>query len=235
MTRDPTMTTDLSGDYSEAPILQRTLHDEVAARLRDMIVEGRIDPGSRINEVQLGRSLGVSRTPLREALKTLASEGLVDLVRNKGAIVRTFAIGETLDMVQALSAIEQTCSRLACDTASAEEIENFCSLTETMVSEYGKRNRLAYFKLNQQLHQLLVDLAGNQTLSRFHRTTQEQLRRVRFIDIDKADIWALATSQHEGLAVAFRSRDKSKMGSILEDHLVLTLQRLREATHANEL
>lgn len=222
-------------DYNEAPILQRTLHDEVAARIRDMIVEGRLDPGSRINEVQLGRSLGVSRTPLREALKTLASEGLVDLVRNKGAIIRTFTVSETIDMMVALGTLEQTCARIACDTATDGEISDFIAVHLKMIKEYKARNRLAYFKLNQQIHQFLVDYAHNETLSRFHKALQERLRRVHFIDNDKPEIWVKAIEQHEEMTAALRTRNKERLGRVLEQHLELTIQRIREAAQASAL
>lgn len=224
-----------AGDYQETPILQRTLHDEVAARVRDMIVEGRLDPGSRINEVQLGRSLGVSRTPLREALKTLASEGLVELVRNKGAIIRTFALSETLDMMLALGTLEQTCARIACDTASEQEIAHFLSIHNDMVHQYELRNRLAYFKLNQDIHQLLVDMAHNETLSRFHSTVQERLRRVQFIDNDKPEIWKKAIEQHNQIAEYLKNRDKERLSVVLEQHLDLTLQRIKEAAQTSAL
>ena len=71
-------------------ITRRTLHDEVLERVRDMIIEGRLEPGQRINEGQVGAQLGVSRTPMREAIKTLASEGLVEILPAKGAVVRKF-------------------------------------------------------------------------------------------------------------------------------------------------
>lgn len=222
-------------DYQEVPIQQRTLHDEVAMRIRDMIVEGRLDPGSRINEVQLGKSLGVSRTPLREALKTLASEGLVDLVRNKGAIIRKFALVETIDMMRALGAIEQTCARMACEIASDQEIAHFRATHDEMVADYEARNRLAYFKLNQQLHQLLVDMSHNETLARFHRTVQERLRRVRFIGNDKPKIWTEAVRQHTEITAALEARDKERLHLVLERHLDLTLSRLQEVSQESEL
>ena len=76
------------GAASPLPITRRTLHDEVLERVRDMIIEGRLAPGSRVNESALGQALGVSRTPSREAIKTLASEGLLEAVPARGAAVR---------------------------------------------------------------------------------------------------------------------------------------------------
>src|SRR5205807_3878544 len=85
------------------PIVRRSLHDEVASRVRDMIIEGVLAPGARVYEEQLGKTLGVSRTPMREALKTLASEGLIELVNARGAVVKRFTPKDVRDMLDVLS------------------------------------------------------------------------------------------------------------------------------------
>jgi DNA-binding GntR family transcriptional regulator len=104
-------------------ITRRTLHEEVLERLRDMIIEGRLAPGQRINEGQVGAQLGVSRTPLREAIKTLASEGLVEILPAKGAIVRKFTAKDLTQILQVLKTLEQLGGRMACELASDATIE----------------------------------------------------------------------------------------------------------------
>ena len=112
----------IDDDTGDAPggvmrITRVTLHDAVLNQIRDMIIEGQLKPGTRINEGQVGAMLGVSRTPLREAIKTLASEGLVELVPAKGAVVRRFSLQDVRDMLEAVGALEQFAARLACERA----------------------------------------------------------------------------------------------------------------------
>ena len=111
-------------DAAEYPrITRRTLHEEVLERLRDMIIEGRLEPGQRINEGQIGAQLGVSRTPLREAIKTLVSEGLVEIQPAKGAVVRKFTARDLYQVLEVLKSLEQLGGRMACDQGSDASIE----------------------------------------------------------------------------------------------------------------
>src|SRR6185437_10395415 len=117
---EPLVTTALSGEIAVSrdgaivPLNRRSLHDELVERIRDMIIEGQLAPLSRIHEGQLGKALGVSRTPLREALKFLASEGLLELVPGRGAVVRKLTPKDVRDMLDVLGAIETLGGRLAC-------------------------------------------------------------------------------------------------------------------------
>src|SRR5262245_38326491 len=118
------------------PIIRRSLHDEVASRVRDMIIEGALEPGARINETQLCQSLGVSRTPLREALKTLASEGLIELVAARGGVVRKFTPKDVRDMLDVLALLESFAARLACKQASDDQIAELRGLHDRMTAYF---------------------------------------------------------------------------------------------------
>ena len=142
-------------------ITRRTLHDEVLERLRDMIIEARLAPGQRINEGLVGAQLGVSRTPLREAIKTLASEGLVEILPAKGAIVRKFSARDLADILEVLKTLEQLGGRIACEQASDETIEAIHAMHRQMMALYETRSRLEYFKLNQEIHSAIVAASGS--------------------------------------------------------------------------
>ena len=96
------------------PIARTSLHLEVTTRLRNLIVEGKIKPGERVLELEISRDLGVSRTPIREALKVLASEGLVDLLPLRGAVVKTFSPKDAADMLEVMALLESFASQKAC-------------------------------------------------------------------------------------------------------------------------
>ena len=97
-----------------AQIARIPLHEEVTNRIRDMIVESKLAPGERIQEMQLAQQLGVSRTPIREALKVLTSEGLVELLPLRGAIVKVFTDKDARDMLDVIALIEAFAGERAC-------------------------------------------------------------------------------------------------------------------------
>ena len=210
-----------------AKVVRQTLHGEVTSRLRDLIVQGHFGPGQRINEVRLGQDLGVSRTPLREAIRTLSSEGLLELMPNRGAIVRSFSMREVIDMIEALSVIEQGCARLACERATEVEIQRFRNLHAEMVEKYDARERLTYFQLNQELHGMLVGLAENETLMSMHEDIQSRLKRIRFLGNDEPTVWAQAIADHGAMVEALTKRDSDALVAVLRSHKNLTIDRIR--------
>lgn len=211
------------------PIARITLHEAVLGQLRDMIIAGHLPPGTRINEGQVGASLGVSRTPLREAIKTLASEGLVEVIPAKGAIVRRFAEQDIRDTLEVIKALEQTAARIACVRANNEEIAAIRSLHDRMIAHYGKRQRLDYFKLNQAIHSAIARASGNTVLAATHETLQARLKRIRFIGNETEDRWAGAVSEHEEMIRALESRQGEALAEIIGRHLDHTRERVKDA------
>ena len=204
-----------------------SLHDAVLNEIRDMIIEGRLTPGQRINEGQLGVRLGVSRTPLREAIKTLASEGLVEIVPAKGAFTRRFSLEDIWNILEAIKVLEQAAAQLACARASDADLTAIVALHEEMMARYAVRDRLNYFKLNQNIHSALVRAAGNPVMVQTHELLQARIKRIRFIGNDTPDRWAAAVSEHEEMIVALAARDANALAEVVGRHLHHTLDRVR--------
>ncbi|MBB3935724.1 DNA-binding transcriptional regulator, GntR family [Aureimonas phyllosphaerae] len=200
-------------------ISRTSLHDTIVGRLRDMIIEGALEPGSRLHEGQLGEQLGVSRTPLREAIKYLASEGLVELVPSRGAVVRRFGRKDVHDMLIVLRELEHLAGRLACEAGSDAGIAAVRRAHDAMIDRYKARDRLAYYKLNQEIHTRIVELSGNAALMHVHAGLQMRLKRVRFIAHEGADKWAAAVAEHEEMIAALEKRDGPALSEILTRHL----------------
>ncbi len=226
MTSEAGITTREIGDYPR--ITRRTLHEEVLERLRDMIIEGRLAPGQRINEGQVGAQLGVSRTPLREAIKTLASEGLVEIQPAKGAVVRKFTATDLFQLLEVLKALEQLGGRMACEQASDATIAAVAALHAEMMGHYRAGNRLEYFKLNQAIHSATVAASGNAVLVEMHGTLQSRIKRLRFIGNEGAEKWAGAVAEHEEMMQAMIRRDADALAAIIGRHMDATLERVRE-------
>lgn len=209
-------------------ITRRTLHDEVLERVRDMIIEGRLEPGQRINEGQVGALLGVSRTPMREAIKTLASEGLVEIQPAKGAVVRKFSARDLYQVLEVLKALEQLGGQIACEQASDETIEGIHALHRRMLEYYAARERLEYFKLNQAIHSAMVAASGNQVLVEMHGTLQSRIKRLRFIGNEGPEKWAGAVAEHEEMMAALLKRDAQALSAAIGRHMESTLTRVRD-------
>ena len=208
------------------PIHRRTLHDEVLPRVRDMIIEGLLEAGTRINETELGLRLGVSRTPLREAIKTLAGEGLIELVTSKGAVVRRFSRDDVAHMLEAIKLFEMSAARQACLLATEAQIKAVAKLHKSMVQEYKKRNRLDYYKLNQAIHTELVRLGGNPVIADLHGVLQARLKRIRYLGNQEPETWAGAMAEHEQMMKALTERNGEALAEVMGSHMDQTLLRV---------
>ena len=208
------------------PVVRHTLHDDLVERIRDMIIEGQLEPGSRIHEGQLGLALGVSRTPLREALKFLASEGLIDLVPGRGGIVRCLTPQDVRNMLDVLIALETLAARQACAHATDAAIAAVRDLHDRMMGFYAVRQRLEYYKLNQAIHAAIAALSGNDFLANMHATIQSRLKRIRFIGNQAPDNWAGAVREHVQMIEALERRDAAALAEVLTRHVEETWTRV---------
>ncbi|MGF6160497.1 DNA-binding GntR family transcriptional regulator [Ensifer sp. KUDG1] len=211
------------------PIRRTALHDTLVTHLRDMIIEGDLSPGTRLHEGQLGEQLGVSRTPLREAIKYLASEGLVELVPSRGAVVKRFSGKDIRDMLTVLRTLEELAGRLACDAASDAGIAEVRALHDEMVRRYKAGERLQYYKLNQQIHSAIVQLSDNAPLADMHGVLQTRLKRIRFIGHEGPEKWAASVGEHDEMILALEARDKDRLSEVLCRHLTNAWERVKSS------
>lgn len=210
------------------PIVRQNLHDVIVSRIRDMIIEGTLVAGSRIHEGNLGRDLGVSRTPLREALKFLASEGLIELVPTRGAVVRRFSAKDVQDSLIVLGNLEALAGCLACERATDDELVQIRALHDEMMQFYAAQDRLPYFKLNQEIHASILRSSHNEALSYVHGILQARLKRIRYIGNERPEKWAGAVADHEEIIVALEARDADSLAAALEAHMAATWSRVKD-------
>jgi len=203
----------------DEPISPRPLHTEVADRLRDLIMQGDLAPGDRLNERLLTERFGISRTPLREAIKMLASEGLVQLLPNRGAIVTAVTRASALDMFQVMAVLEALAGELACERASEREIAEITALHDQMRLHYKRRELNEYFRLNQSIHQRIIDCAGNAELADIYRKISVRLRRARYMANFSKERWDDAMGEHEQILDALVQRDARRLKALLATHL----------------
>ena len=207
---------------------RRSLHDELVERLRDMIIAGTLPPGARVHEGVIGAALGVSRTPLREALKFLASEGLIELQPGRGAVVRTLTRRDVEGMLDVLVVLEDLAARLACRQASPEAVAGLRAVHDAMMRHYAAGDRLEYYKLNQAIHTGLVALSGNDCLAETHASIQMRLKRIRFIGNEERSKWDGAVAEHVEMIEALEARDEARLAAVVRLHLQNTWERVRD-------
>lgn len=201
------------------PISRTPLHDEVARRIRDLIVEGELAPGARVPERELCERFGISRTPLREALKILASEGLVDLQHHRGALISQLTSEAVDEMFQVMEALEALAGELACAHAADADIAAIRALHERMLAEHASRELSEYFKLNQRIHEAIVAAAGNALLAQIYRGLNMRLRRARYMANLSPPRWDQAVAEHEQILAALEARDGARLARLLREHL----------------
>lgn len=204
----------------------RSLHETVVSRLRDLIAEGQLPEGSRIIERELCDQLGISRTPLREAFKVLASEGLVEIQPNRGAVVTRLSPREAHDMLAVIARLEAFAGELACFHASDSELRALRQMHDRMMEHYRNREKPEYFRLNQAIHVEIVRMARNDALRATHGRLHARMKRSRFRGNDLPDNWAAAVADHEELIGALETRNARLAHDVLRRHLEASWTRL---------
>jgi DNA-binding GntR family transcriptional regulator len=196
----------------------RPLHAEVVDRLRDMIVEGEIAAGERLHENNLALTLRVSRTPLREALKLLANEGLVELLPGRGARVSRQTQQAVMELFEVISGLERLAAELAAVRMTGRELARLQKMHERMAVQFRAGERHEYFVLNQQIHLFIVTAAKNATLSATHAGLMVRARWGRYTALASNERWSEAMAEHEALMEALAARDAVRAGYILFQH-----------------
>lgn len=201
------------------PINRRPLHEEAVDRLRDLIVRGDLASGARLNERLLCAQLGISRTPLREAIKLLATEGLVELLPNRGAVVAAIDATRLAEMLQVMGALEALAGELACRHASAARIEEIRALHKKMLAMHARGDLAAYFHYNQAIHLSIVEASGNPILANMYRQLNANVRRARYMANFSKERWDEAVREHEEILDALANRKVAALKRLLQEHL----------------
>jgi DNA-binding GntR family transcriptional regulator len=211
------------------PILRTSLHEQLRERLRTLIIEGELKPESRIDEKALCERFGVSRTPLREVLKVLATEGLVTLLPNRGARVAGFDLADLAETFPVMGALEALAGQLAAVSATDAEIAAIEQLHIAMHVAYGSRDLRRYFDLNQRIHASILAATRNTTLTQLYEQVSGKVRRARFSANLSDARWAEAIAEHDLMLAALKARDGAALAQVLQAHLANKFKAVTEA------
>jgi DNA-binding GntR family transcriptional regulator len=220
---------------AQPPGEARLLATEVVERLRDLIIQGELAPGVKLNERVLCERLCTSRTPVREAIKFLASEGLVALLPNRGAIVTPVTDRTVQEMFVLLGALDGLAGELACVNASDADIADIRALHYQMLAHHARGELAPYFRCNQEIHMRLVECAGNATLVNTYRALNTHVRRARYLANLSHGRWDHAVEEHQEILDALTRRDSALLPALLRNHLNNKLVAVKEALSKGEL
>ena len=219
-------------------IEKEPLHIQIADRLREMIMTGALREGDKINENELCASMGVSKTPLREALRVLNVEGLISLIPNRGSYVTRPTIEEIVEMFDVMSLLEGYCARAACARMSERDFMRIERLHARLEKHFDHRDQDAYIRVNNQYHSLVQELAGNRTLNQIVSGLRKKILLYRFKSLNLPQRFENSIQEHRQLLEAFRQRDGRMAEALMQTHLrnqSLAMERLVETSRRENL
>ncbi len=197
----------------------RTLPATVAGQLRERIIQGEFAPGARLNERTLCDLLGVSRTPLREAFRVLAAEGLVRIEPNRGAQVVALGMADIREAFEVIGGLEAMSCRLACERATDQEIAEIRALTFEMMASHARRDLPTYFRTNRDIHERISLAAHNHLLKQLYDAQNARIQNLRFVSNEDQRKWDQAMREHVDMADALAARDADRLAGIMREHL----------------
>lgn len=203
-----------------AKIPRNYLHEGVVQTLRALIETGELKPRQRLNEVELAQRFGISRTPLREAIKILATDGLLVLLPNRGAHVASISEKELEELLEVIAGLDATAGRLACDKITAAEVEVIVSLHEKMEATYAARDLDAYLEINRKIHEAIMAAARNTRLSSVYANVAGRVQRTRYAATKTPEQWLAAMVDHRHMIPLLQKRDGEALGNLLRAHVM---------------
>ncbi len=220
-------------DAARSAPAHRTLHGTLLDSLRTLINRGDLGPGSRVPERVLCQQFGVSRTPLREALKVLAAEGLVELLPNRGARVAVLDEAALGHLFEVISMLESEGGRLAAARIGAAALAEIQSMHYRMHVHFLREELPEYFALNQAIHEAILAAAGNPVLMTMYAGLSGRITRARYMaNKMRADRWRQAMDEHDAILAALCERDGERLAGLLSRHLMNKRDIVLEAIRA---
>jgi DNA-binding GntR family transcriptional regulator len=214
------------------------LHEQVARRLRQMLVEGLIAPGAKLNERTLCEELRISRTPLREAIKMLAAEGLVELLPNRGSVAVQLSEAAVRDTFEVMAGLEALSGELAAQRVTDAELAEIKALHFEMMAAFTRRDLSVYYPLNAAIHRQMNLAAKNPVLTSTYNQVNARLQALRFRSNQDGEKWSRAVQEHEAMIQALEARDSAALSRVLLNHLNnkrdVVMEQLRSANTATE-
>ncbi|MCL4744069.1 MAG: phosphonate utilization associated transcriptional regulator [Burkholderiaceae bacterium] len=203
----------------------RSLVTAVQQAIESEILSGRIDPGAKLVEAAFAERLGVSRGPVREALRMLEQAGLVRQEKNRGTYVRNLALGEALEIFDLRAMLEESVGRELARRASDDLLKPVRALVDALERAAREERADRYHGLNLEFHDALVRALGNARLAEVYRTLTNELSLFRRRNLAQPRLLAASASEHRGIVEAIASGDVEAAGRAMRAHVEASRER----------
>jgi len=202
------------------------LSKKVYKILKKEIIKGSFKPGTKLPESRIAKQLGVSRTPVREALRELAAEGFVKMNPNQAIIVKNISIKDLLEVLQIRGVLEGLAARLAAPLITEEKIKVLETCNENMEKFIIKNNVLAFGKESNKFHELILDVCGNDRLTQIRKNLADQIYRFRNISLHIPGRLESALIEHREITEALKQGDADKADALSKTHIANVLKNI---------
>jgi len=208
--------------------------EEIASQLRRSILRGELAPGAALKERDSAAEMGVSRTPMREAIRILANEGLVILRPARSPVVANPSLKEVTDAIDVLRALELLSVRLACDRASEEDLVHIRLLERHIAENFETLEDVARFEADMRFHIAIARASHNAALAETHMSYLARMWRARFLSANRKRSRETVVDQHAAIIAGLEARDPDLAQKTLTDHLDRLVANVREYFEAGE-
>lgn len=205
-----------------------TLPEQIANQLRRNILSGKLPPGSTVKERDNAAEMGVSRTPMREAIRILAREGLVDLRPSRSPLVADPTLKDVEDSIEVLNALEVLSGRLACENATDADISGIRALQEEMELKFDEIDPVMRFEIDMNFHLAIARASHNKALANTHGAFLARMWRARFLSARTRRTKDRVLRQHRDIVRGLEERDAAKVTGEIEAHLEHLMANIRQ-------
>lgn len=197
----------------------QTLPEKLANQLRRDILRGNLTPGDSVKERTRANDLGVSRTPMREAIRIVAREGLITLRPSRSPIIAIPDIKAVTDDVEVLISIEKLSGKLACERATNKDIDEIAAITQHMSENYSTTDTVDLFEIDMSFHSAIAKASHNEPIAEIHTRFLARLWRARFLAAVKRRNRSNMIAEHTAILMALRNREPLALDAAIGKHL----------------
>ncbi|MBM7615031.1 GntR family transcriptional regulator [Alkaliphilus hydrothermalis] len=212
----------------------KPLREIVFENLREAILEGRLEPGQRMMEIQLAEQLGVSRTPVREAIRKLELEGLVIMIPRKGAYVADVSVKDILEVLEIRAVLEGLAASLAAERMTEDEMDQLELISYQFKQSYEKDDTEGMIEKDVEFHDCIFNSARNEKLNQIVQGLREQIYRFRVAYISEYNKSKALVEEHQAILEAISERDTEKANELAVKHIENLGSQLMESVHKSK-
>jgi len=193
----------------------QTLREKILETIRDAILKGSLKPGERVSEPDLAERFGISRTPIREAFRQLESEGYLQVVPRKGAVVASLSERDIEEFYAIKIILEGFAARMAAEKLTGKEIERLESINERLYKLADEGDVKTFFRVHNEFHEVFIKAAGNDKLSEMINQLVMKFKRLRLASLSQPGRMAISIEDHRDMIQAFKEHDGTRADNLI--------------------